>query len=77
MDAKSFLEQFGRIEAKKVAEAAGTNYVYFSQLAHGHRRPSVGLAERLVLASDHRMSFEALLRIKTKREANQEIDGPK
>jgi hypothetical protein len=62
MDAKTFLAEHGRLEAARVAQAAGTNYAYFSQIAYGHRRPSVDLAERLVKASGSRMSFEELLR---------------
>jgi hypothetical protein len=62
MDAKAFLDTHGREEATRIARDAGTNYAYFSQIAYGHRRPSVDLAERLVKASGSRMSFEALLR---------------
>jgi hypothetical protein len=61
MNAKDFLDEFGREEATRVAIAAGTNYVYFTQIASGHRRPSVDLALRLITASDDRLSFEALL----------------
>ena len=61
MNAKQFIEHFGIEEAKKVAEKAGTNYPYFSQIAYGHRRPSVDLAKRLVVASDERLDLLALL----------------
>lgn len=61
MNAKEFLEQFGREESERVAALAGTNYAYFSQLAYGHRRPSVDLAERLVTASGGRLDFTKLL----------------
>ena len=64
MDAKAFLAQYGIAEATRVSVAAGTNYQYFSQIAHGHRRPSVELAEKLVKASGDRLSFEALMRAK-------------
>lgn len=64
MDAKAFLEKFGTEEATRVAVAAGTNYQYFSQIAYGHRRPSVPLADRLVAASGGRLSFEGLMRAK-------------
>lgn len=64
MDAKTFIEKFGTDEASRIAASAGTNYSYFSQIAYGHRRPSVQLADRLVEASDHRLSFEALMRSK-------------
>lgn len=74
MDAKTFIERFGTDEAGRVAAAAGTNYSYFSQIAYGHRRPSVQLADRLVEASDHRLSFEALMR--SKREKPRTESGP-
>jgi hypothetical protein len=66
MDAKTFLETFGKEEAARVAERAGTNYAYFSQIAYGHRRPSVDLAHELVIASNKRMSFELLLQPKVR-----------
>jgi transcriptional regulator with XRE-family HTH domain len=52
MNALSFLEKHGKDKATSIAEKAGTNYAYFSQIAHGHRRPSVDLAARLVRASE-------------------------
>lgn len=52
MDAKSFLEKHGKEVAVRVAERAGSNYAYFSQIAYGHRRASVDLAHRLVLACE-------------------------
>lgn len=61
MDAKTFIDEFGRDEAKRIAECAGTTIEYFSQIAHGHRRPSVKLAKRLVVSSESRLSFIALL----------------
>ena len=61
MNAKEFLSEFGTDEARAVAEKAGTNYAYFSQIAYGHRRPSVELAERLVKASGDRLDFTSLL----------------
>lgn len=71
MDAYSFLEKHGKDKATKVAEAAGTNYAYFSQIAHGHRRPSVDLASVLVEKSgefvenkDERLDLLSLLQPK-------------
>lgn len=68
MDALAFLEKHGKDVAEQVAEAAGTKYVYFSQIAYGHRRPSVDLAHQLVSASarlipspEERLDFESLL----------------
>lgn len=54
MDALAFVEKHGKEAATAIAEAAGTNWAYFSQIAHGHRRPSVTLAEKLVSASAER-----------------------
>lgn len=51
MDALAFIETHGKDVAARVAEKAGTNMAYLSQIAYGHRRPSVDLADRLVAAS--------------------------
>lgn len=55
---------------------AGTNWPYFSQIAYGHRRPSVDLAGELVVASeklianpDDRLDLVSLLSAKKKRAA--------
>ncbi|MCG8476130.1 MAG: hypothetical protein MI784_11735 [Cytophagales bacterium] len=64
MDAKSFLDTYGKEEAARVAEAAGTNYAYFNQIIYGHRRPSVELAEKLVDASEGRLDFVLLIKSK-------------
>lgn len=76
MDAKSFLEKHGKPVATQVAEAAGSNYAYFSQIAHGHRRPSVDLAHRLADESAkvieepaERMDVLSLLQPKATEEA--------
>ena len=68
MDALAFLEKHGKEVATEVAEAAGTNWQYFSQIAYGHRRPSVDLAHKLVNASaeivrrkDERLDLVSLL----------------
>ncbi len=52
MNAFEFLKRHGKATAEAVAIAAGTNWAYFSQLAYGHRRPSLAMAERLVAASE-------------------------
>lgn len=76
MDAKTFLEKHGKEIAEEVAEAAGTNYAYFSQIAYGHRRPGVDLARDLVKASAKKfprtadqLDFESLLVPPKKRAA--------
>ncbi len=52
MNALAFLEKHGRDLTEQVAKKAGTNMAYFSQIAHGHRRPSIDLAKNLVAASE-------------------------
>jgi hypothetical protein len=71
MDALNFIEKHGKEVAERVATAAGTNWPYFSQIAHGHRRPSVPLAERLVeesakefAAIDDQLDFVSLMKSK-------------
>lgn len=61
MDAKTFKERFGKAKCEEVALAAGTNYAYFHQIATGHRRPSVELAQRLVDASRGKLTLIDLL----------------
>lgn len=68
MNAREFLDRFGRDEAERIARAAGTNLPYFEQLACCARRPSIDLADRLVEASDGRLDTLALLRAKRARE---------
>ena len=74
MHALAFIEKHGQAVATEVAEAAGTNAKYFSQIAHGHRRPSVDLAEKLVTASaekfpkaEDQLDFESLMKSKGAR----------
>lgn len=62
MTALQFLKKYGKEESERVAIEAGTNFVYFYQIARGFRRPSVNLAERLEVASKKKMKFEELLR---------------
>lgn len=40
MDMKSFLQMEGREAATNLAEKAGTNYIYLTQIASGYRKPS-------------------------------------
>ncbi len=61
MNAYTFLKKYGWKEAEKVAIAAGTTRSYFTQLAHGHRRASVDLAQRLEKESGQRMTLIELL----------------
>ncbi|GAB5451803.1 MAG: hypothetical protein Hals2KO_21310 [Halioglobus sp.] len=64
MDAQTFKQEYGIEESEAVAVAAGTNYAYFHQIATGHRRPSIELAEALVAASGGRLDLVALLKSK-------------
>ena len=70
MTALQFLKKYGKDEAERVAIEAGTNFVYFYQIARGFRRPSVNLAERLEVASKKKMKFEELLRVAKVAEAD-------
>lgn len=67
MDARDFIDQYGWPEAERVAEAAGTNRAYFSQIANGHRNASLQLAERLVAASASRLDLLALMKARQRR----------
>ncbi|HEX8106730.1 MAG TPA: hypothetical protein VF516_03330 [Kofleriaceae bacterium] len=73
MDAKTFLEKHGRETTRQVCEAAETSIEYFSQIAYGHRRPSVDLAKKLTKASEEaiadkraRLDVVSLLGLKEK-----------
>ena len=61
MNAQSYVALYGRDKAKKVAEAAGTNYRYFHHIVKGKRRPSVELAKKLVVASGGELGLMDLL----------------
>ena len=65
MNAKQFIDLYGKEKAEQVAARAGTSYAYFTQLASGNRRPSVNLAERLVKAREHELDFVSLLKSKS------------
>lgn len=69
MDAKTFIDEFGRPEAQRIAEKAGTNLAYFSHIAAGRRNASISLAERLVLASDGRLDLLSLMKATPNRSA--------
>lgn len=68
MDGKTFIDEYGWAEAERVANDAGTNRAYFSQIANGHRNASLALAERLVAASGGRLDLMALMKAKALRE---------
>jgi len=60
MDAQNYLKTHGRAAAEKVAQLAGTKYIYLCQIASGHRKPSPKLAKALVRASGGEMTLESL-----------------
>jgi transcriptional regulator with XRE-family HTH domain len=66
MDAKTFLLKH-RAEVPALCERIGTSPAYFTQIAYGHRRPSVKLAQRLAEASNGRLSTAALLGIELEK----------
>lgn len=51
MDFKDWLRRASPEERVSVAEAADTTADYFKQIAGKHRKPSPGLAKRIVRAS--------------------------
>ena len=51
MDALTYIDTHGVGKATLVAEKAGSNYKYFSQIAYGHASPGKPLAAKLVKAS--------------------------
>ena len=61
MNARDFLDTYGRHEAKRVAIVAGSNYAYLWQLARGYRVASRDMAEKLEAASDGRMDRVSLV----------------
>lgn len=76
MDALAFLKKHGVEVCRKVAADAGSSYEYFSQLAYGHRRPSVDKANALVEASkkhvrkaSEQLDFVSLVNPPTRRAA--------
>lgn len=47
MNLKTYIETYGTDAARKVAKAAGTNYAYLSQVAHGHRKAGALLTQKI------------------------------
>ena len=60
MNARQFLNRFGKDEAERVCQEANTTYDYFRQIASGARKPSWRLAGDLECASDQRMTRKEL-----------------
>lgn len=72
MDALEYLIAFGPEAVRALCLRAETTYEYYSQIANGHRRPSVELAERLVAGSDGKLDFVRLMKAKKRAAPNQE-----
>jgi hypothetical protein len=51
MTAKEYFRKHGVPGCTRVANRAGTSWGYLKLIVYGHRRPSAGLAKRLVEAS--------------------------
>lgn len=64
MNPYKFFKTKEKEEVARVAKGAGTTFEYFQQIAHGHRRPSYGLAKRLVGASNGELDLTGLLEAK-------------
>ena len=64
MNAKQYLDKYGKEGAEKVAIKAGTKLSYFLLMAKAIRRPSVELAKRLEKASNGEMGWIELLEVK-------------
>lgn len=47
MDLKTYFAKLSLSERELVAEAAGTKWVYLSQIIRKHRKPSTELAQRI------------------------------
>lgn len=67
MDPLTFLNEVGRARADQTAKKAGINPGYFNQICYGHRRASVRTAEKLVKASQGKMSLLGILQHQVKR----------
>ena len=60
MDAKTFYDQFGAEETKRVSEKANTTLEYFKQVMYGNRKFSPKLTVQIVVASEGRMTRAGL-----------------
>ena len=60
MNLKTYIETYGTDKAKAVAVAAGTNYAYLSQLAHGHRKAGALLAQRINKSTNYEVMLHEI-----------------
>lgn len=61
MNAKHFIDTYGKDESTRIAQQAGTTFEYFRHIAYGNRSASPKLARKLVEASEHRLTFDLLI----------------
>ena len=61
MNIKTFIKSTPKTERQRIAALAGTTDAYFSQLAGGHRKPSLALAKRIEEASGKLITRQELL----------------
>ena len=57
----AYWQRHGSAHCARLAQAAGTSYGYWKQIANQRKRPSIELARRLVHASGGELSLELLL----------------
>jgi DNA-binding transcriptional regulator YdaS (Cro superfamily) len=60
MDLKTYFADIPLSERKSIAEAAGTKWVYLSQIIRGWRQPSTELAQRLHSLTEGKVALHTL-----------------
>ena len=75
MNARKFLDLYGRERAKEVALSAGTTWQYFYQIANRWRRPSAKLAVRLSKASNGELTLIDLVTTETRDEEKARLEA--
>jgi hypothetical protein len=61
MNAKQYLDKYGKTATESLALRAGTSFAYFYQIALGHSHPSRKMALRLVKESGGEMTLVELM----------------
>lgn len=60
MDLKAYFADLSPDERELIAEAAGTKWVYLSQIIRKHRKPSTELAQRLHALTEGKVPLHLL-----------------
>jgi len=60
MNLKKYIETYGTATAKRVAEEAGTNYAYLSQVAYGHRKAGALLAQKISQSTNNEVQLHEI-----------------